>query len=211
MKSRPLPCATLRSWPKSIPMARSSLEDVARRDHCIGARPAPDPARPSCSSPNSGGLGGAAASPPRAGVVHLRPRQLAGQSIPAIPQSGFGARAHVRRLHGGRSAGRPWRVLRDRIQANSASAHAEGGRPFAGSLAEIRTSRSFKCGRCSRPAACRGEADNFGRDREFEYADLAGQAGKHAFRESGFHPSGQSPRASFSGSCASGTIRHGRF
>ena len=131
------------------------------RDHCIGARPTSDPARPSCSSPNSGGLGGAAASLPRAGVVHLRPRQLAGQSIPAIPQSGFGARAHVRRLHGGRSAGRPWRVLRDRIQANSASAHAEGGRPLAGSLAEIRTSRSFKCGRCSRPADLPGRGGQF--------------------------------------------------
>ena len=41
--------------------------------------------------------------------------------------------------------------------------------------------------------------------------DPPGQARGHAFRESGFHPSGQSPRTSFSGSCASGTIRHGRF
>jgi acyl carrier protein len=57
------------------------------RDHCIGARPTSDPARPSCFSPDSGRLGGAVARLPRAGVVHLRSRQLAGQSVPAIPQS----------------------------------------------------------------------------------------------------------------------------
>ena len=38
------------------------------------------------------------------------------------------------------------------FRRSSAGAHAEGGRPFARSLAKIRTSRSFKCGRCSRPA-----------------------------------------------------------
>ena len=36
----------------------------------------------------------------------------------------------------------------------------------------------------------------------FEH-DPSGHARGHAFRKTGFHPSGQSPRASFSGSCSS--------
>jgi len=39
----------------------------------------------------------------------------------------------------------------------------------------------------------------------FEH-DPPGQARGHAFRKTGFHPSGQSPRASFSGSCSSGGL-----